>query len=141
MNKIWHHFNCPSLPTLAVAVAMAAPAVAGSQTVDGADKTSFSQAEMLAFHEQITRNWNVAPNLPGADKVRVAVHVKLDRSGQIIGDPDVMVTGGPEQTRSAIAKSASRAVLRSSPFKNLPLDKYDAWKEVIINFDTSNLAH
>ncbi|NTF88261.1 TonB C-terminal domain-containing protein [Agrobacterium rhizogenes] len=141
MNKVWRHLTCPSLLTLAVAVAVAAPAIAGSQTVDGADKTGFSQAEMLAFHEQVTKNWNIPADLPHADKVRVAVHMKLDRSGQIIGSPEVTATGGPEQTRNAVAKSASRAVLRSAPFKNLPLDKYDAWKEVIINFDTSNLAH
>ena len=141
MNKVWRRLNCPSLLTLALAVAVAAPAIAGSQTIDGAEKTHFSQAEMLSLHEQVTRNWNIPADLPHADKVRVAVHIKLDRSGQIIGTPDVTATGGPEQTRNALAKSASRAVLRSVPFKNLPLDKFDAWKEVIINFDTSNLAH
>jgi hypothetical protein len=36
--------------------------------------------------------------------------------------------------------SARRAVLRSSPFKNLPADKYDSWSEVVVNFDPSELG-
>lgn len=94
-----------------------------------------------AIPNQVMQNWNIIPGLAGADKVRVKIKMKLDPSGKIIGTPDVIATGGPPPTRQAIATSAYRAVLRSSPFKNLPLDKYDAWKEVIINFDTSNLAH
>ena len=35
--------------------------------------------------------------------------------------------------------SALRAVMRSSPFKNLPADKYDSWSEVVVNFDPSEL--
>jgi hypothetical protein len=27
--------------------------------------------------------------------------------------------------------------LKSAPFKNLPADKYDAWSEVVVNFDPS----
>lgn len=113
------------------AAALAVPAFAKDTRVDSAS----------AIPNQVLQNWNVIPGLEGADKVRIKIKMKLDPSGRIVGTPDVMATGGPTATRQAIASSAYRAVLRSSPFKNLPLDKYDAWKEVVINFDTSDLAH
>ena len=48
-------------------------------------------------------------------------------------------TGGTPQTQQVLMGGARRAVLRSAPFKNLPRDKYDAWSEVIVNFDPSEL--
>jgi hypothetical protein len=36
------------------------------------------------------------------------------------------------------AESARRAVLRCAPY-SLPAEKYDAWREVIINFDPREL--
>ena len=39
----------------------------------------------------------------------------------------------------AEAVSAVRAVRKSAPFTNLPPDKYDAWSEVVVNFDPSEL--
>jgi hypothetical protein len=104
-----------------------------------AHDANVSNASLI--RNQVRQNWSIPVDLAGTDTVRVKIRVELDRSGQIIGAPDVMATGGPDETRKAIAKSAYRAVLRSAPFKNLPFDKYDAWREVTINFETSDLAH
>lgn len=72
--------------------------------------------------------------------VHMKVHVKLDRDGQIVGVPDVEVSGGSERTQKSITDAGVRAIRRSAPFTMLPKDKYDAWKEVILNFDTSALT-
>jgi len=37
------------------------------------------------------------------------------------------------------AESAVRAVQRCAPFNFLPVAKYDAWKEVEINFDPRDM--
>ncbi len=58
-----------------------------------------------------------------------------------MGKPKVTMTGGPENAQKAVAASALRAVVRAAPFKKLPMDKYDVWKEVIINFDASDPAN
>ncbi len=65
--------------------------------------------------------------------------MKLDQSGAIIGRPEVTASGGSDAARRTLEGSALRAVMRSSPFKNLPADKYDAWSEVVVNFDPSEL--
>ncbi|HEX8047280.1 hypothetical protein, partial [Rhizobium sp.] len=103
------------------AAALAVPAFAEDGRVGDA----------TVIRNQVAQNWSLVPGLAGADKVHVKIRMKLDRSGQIIGKPSVMATGGPSPTRQAITTSAYRAVLKSAPFKNLPRDKYDGWREVI----------
>ncbi len=73
--------------------------------------------------------------------VRIKVHMKLDQDGNIIGEPEVEATGGDnDSTRRALAGGAYRAIMKSAPFSSLPKDKYDAWNEVVVNFDPSDLG-
>ncbi len=62
--------------------------------------------------------------------------MKLDPMAISSALPSVEAVGGTEgKTRMALASGAYRAVMKSSPFSTLPKDKYDAWGEVIVNFD------
>lgn len=111
----------------------------GAKKATGGSKLSMS--EMDALRSAIAGNWSVIPGMEGAGDVRIKVHMKLDPDGNIIGSPEVEAIGGTnEATRMALASGAKRAVMKSSPFTNLPKDKYDAWGEVIVNFDPSDLA-
>ncbi len=112
----------------------------GKKNTGGAKLT---QSEMDAVKGQIENNWSVVAGLTGASDVRIQVKVNLDQSGNIVGDPEVTVTGGPEGTRQALGSSAYRAVMKSAPLKNLPADKYDGangWNQMILNFDPSDLS-
>ncbi len=114
------------------------------QAALGTDKPAngakLSQSEIDALKSQIQNNWNVPAGMSGVEGMVIKVHFKLDESGQIIGEPEVTATGGASSSQDALAGSAKRAVMMSSPFKNLPRDKYDAWSEVVINFDPSQLG-
>ncbi|EPE95485.1 cell envelope integrity protein TolA [Rhizobium grahamii] len=111
----------------------------GAKKATGGSKLSMS--EMDALRSAIAGNWSVIPGMEGASDVRIKVHMKLDPDGNIIGSPEVEAVGGTnEATRMALASGAKRAVMKSSPFTSLPKDKYDAWGEVIVNFDPSDLA-
>ncbi|MCO6185104.1 cell envelope integrity protein TolA [Rhizobium sp. L1K21] len=101
--------------------------------------SKLSQSELDALRGAIQKNWSVVSGMADAGEIRIQVKMKLDRSGEIVGDPEVTATGGSAQARDVLASSARRAVLRSAPFSNLPADKYDAWSEVIVNFDPSEL--
>ncbi|HET7414040.1 MAG TPA: cell envelope integrity protein TolA [Pararhizobium sp.] len=110
----------------------------------GADHTTspnhkLTQSEMDALRAQIQRNWNIIPGMADGQDIRVQVTMRLDPTGAIVGQPQVTATGGSDSTRRTLAGSAMRAVLMSSPFKGLPPDKYDAWSEVVVNFDPSQL--
>ena len=111
-------------------------AFGGKKTTGGSE---LSQSEMDALRGQIQNNWSVIPGLADAADVRIKVKFQLDESGELIGEPEVTATGGTPQTQQVLMGGARRAVLRSAPFKNLPRDKYDAWSEVIVNFDPSEL--
>ncbi|WFR99956.1 hypothetical protein [Rhizobium tumorigenes] len=114
------------------------------QAALGTDKPAngakLSQSEVDAMKSQIQNNWNVPAGMSGVEGMVIRVHFKLDESGQIVGEPEVTATGGSSSSQDALAGSAKRAVMMSSPFKNLPRDKYDAWSEVVINFDPSQLG-
>lgn len=109
----------------------------GTKKTTGGSK--LSQSEMDALRGQIENNWSVIAGIEGAEGVQVKVTMRLDESGDIIGEPEVTASGGSDTARRTLEGSALRAVMKSRPFKNLPRDKYDAWSEVVVNFDPSEL--
>ncbi len=126
--------HCPRLGmSLVAALGMMLASSMSVQAVSPTQPHENSTRDSIRY--AVARNWNVAPGLEGAKHVRVHVHFKLSRSGEIVGEPKVTATGGPKATQQAIAASAMRAVLRAAPFKNLPTDHYDDWKEVTLNFE------
>lgn len=108
----------------------------------GAKKTTggskLSQSEMDALRGQIQRCWNVPAGVADAQGLVVTVKMRLTESGEIDGAP-VVTSGGAESGVGRVAaESAKRAVQRCAPY-NLPRDKYDAWADVIVNFDPSEM--
>jgi colicin import membrane protein len=108
----------------------------------GGDRTTggskLSQSEMDALRGQIEKCWNVPAGAEDAQDLKVSIKFKLDRSGVIEGDPQIISGGGGDGIKRAAAESARRAVLQCAPY-NLPADKYDAWADVVVNFDPSDM--
>ena len=116
--------------------------LAGSISVQAASSTqSHENAIGDSIRDGVAKNWNIPPGMAGAKHVHVRVHLKLSRSGEIVGEPKVTAAGGPKATQQAMEAAAVRAVLRAAPFKNLPIDQYDDWKEVTLRFDASDPAN
>lgn len=110
-----------------------------------------SQSQKDGLRDLIGKNWNVIPGMEGASDVTIKVHVRLDKSGQIVGAPEVSVSGGPATTQQALRGAAERAVLKSRADLQkevnagglLPPDKYDGadgWNELVLNFDPRDLG-
>ncbi len=102
-----------------------------------------SATEIDSVKGQIQGNWSLVAGLTGVQEVRVQIRVQLDQSGNIVGQPEVKATGGPEGTRRAVESSTRRALFRSAPLKNLPPEKYDGekgWNTLVLNFDPSEFA-
>ncbi|NKL35054.1 hypothetical protein GFL49_14845 [Rhizobium leguminosarum bv. viciae] len=105
--------------------------------------TKLSQSEENAVRGQISSNWSVVSGLAGASEVQLQVRFQLDQAGNVVGDPEVIATGGPDSTRQALKSSVYRAVMKSSPLKNLPADKYEGengWNEMLLTFDASDFG-
>ena len=109
----------------------------GGKKTTGGSKLSMS--EMDALRGIIQNNWSIIPGMADATEVRIKVTMQLDPDGNIVGEPSVVATGGSDAARRALAGGARRAILKSAPFDKLPKDKYDAWSEVVVNFDPSEM--
>ena len=95
---------------------------------------------MDALRGQIQNNWSTIAGIEGLQGMVIRVTFRLDKSGMIVGEPEVTSTGGSSLARRTMEGGALRAVLKSQPFKGLPAEKYDAWSEVAVNFDPSDLG-
>lgn len=111
-------------------------ALGGKKTTVG---STLSLSEMDALRGQIQKNWSILPGTVDGADVRVKVTIRLDQQGNIVGEPEVEATGGSENSRRTLSGGARRAVMKSQPFKGLPPEKYDAWSEVVVNFDPSQM--
>lgn len=92
-----------------------------------------------AIRGQIAPCWN--PPLGGEGKTTVVLSIQLDRTGRVVGTPEVVGQTGAANPAfaKAFADSAKRAVLRCSPLE-LPAEYYDAWKLFELNFDPTMMT-
>lgn len=114
-----------------------APEALGGKTNTGG--STLSQSELDALRGVIQNNWLITPGMADASDVRIRVTFRLDQNGALVGDPEATATGGSPSAQQVLMSGAVRAVRKSAPFTNLPPDKYDAWSEVVVNFDPSEL--
>lgn len=111
------------------------PASLGSRR--GNDNARMTQSELDGLRSQISRCWNPPIGAADAEGLLVRVKMYLNRDGTVASPPKVENSSSNPFFRAA-ADSARRAVLRCQPY-SLPADKYDAWQEVIMNFDPREL--
>lgn len=93
--------------------------------------------EMSAVRQQLTNCWNLLPGARDADKLAVELRIQVfpDRTVKSVEVMDQARYGTDPFFRAA-ADSAVRAVRNPAcnPL-NLPVNKYDLWKDIIFNFD------
>ncbi|MHA7776464.1 cell envelope biogenesis protein TolA [Roseibium sp. M-1] len=111
------------------------PASLGSER--GQPVVQMSVSELDALRGQVARCWNPPVGAVGAEDLKVKVKFNLSQNGEVTGGPQVMNSSG-NPAFGAAASSATRAIMRCAPY-NLPIAKYEAWQEVIINFDPKEM--
>jgi len=107
------------------------PAALGSR--QGAANVRMTQSELDALRSQVAMCWSPPVGAVGAEDLNVRVRFELSQVGEVSGGPEVLNSSG-NPAFNAAASSAVRAVMRCQPY-SLPIEKYEAWQEVIINFD------
>jgi hypothetical protein len=111
-------------------------ALGGKKTTVG---NTLSMSEMDGLKGQIQNNWSAPPGMSGAEGLIIRAVFKLDQSGAVIGRPEITSSGGTDMARRTFEGSVLRAIMRSSPFKNLPADKYDSWGDMDVTFDPKDM--
>ncbi|VAW13571.1 hypothetical protein MNBD_ALPHA09-1753 [hydrothermal vent metagenome] len=113
------------------------PAPAAGRLDDGARDISgldlvITQSEMRYLQNQMQRCWNPPVGVANAASLNVKVEVRFDRGGRLEARPVVLNSGG--EGFDVAANAAVRAVLQCQPY-DMPAEKYDNWRQVIVNFD------
>jgi hypothetical protein len=120
----------------ALAAALAADTPAAPEVAAGPPMTG---AERDNFRVSVNRCWNVDPGSVAA-RVTVEVAFELDRNGMVVGQPRLVGSDGDQSATNIAFEAARRAILRcQSGGYQLPVDKYEQWKDVIFTFDPSGM--
>lgn len=95
-----------------------------------------SQSELDALRAKLISLWNPPPAVSSnPDQYVVTVHIRLTRDHRLVGQPEVISSGGDGPLFEATRESAMRAVLQAQPYDMLSPTTYDLWKELDINFN------
>jgi outer membrane biosynthesis protein TonB len=108
----------------------AAPA-RGAPTGTAAQLT---QNELDALRARLRQCWNVPVGLAEARDLVVTVRIQFKQDGSLAADPRLMNSDARPAFQAA-SESALRAVRSCAPYNFLPVAKYEAWKDVIVDFD------
>ncbi len=97
-------------------------------------------SEREGFRVAVNACWNVDPGSVAA-RVTVEVGFSLDPGGRVTGDVRLLGSDGDSSATDTAFQAARRAILRcqGQGGYDLPAEKYEQWKEVVITFDPSGM--
>src|SRR5262245_1626161 len=98
---------------------------------------TMSVNEIDALRARIAQCWSPPPGGLGAGRIVVKLRMRLNEDGTLVGYPTVANSGSSPFFQAA-ADSAVRAVYQCQPY-TLPGDKYALWRDMILNFDPSDM--
>lgn len=94
------------------------------------------------IQSQIYHCWDIPAGVKNAQNLIVRVRILLRQDGSLIGAPEVMNKeryNDPDGAQFDVAaRAAVNAVYKCTPL-DLPRDRYNDWREVIQNFDPSQM--
>jgi colicin import membrane protein len=99
---------------------------------------TLSQNELDALRARLRECWNVPVGVAEARDLIVTVRIQFKQDGSLQTEPRLMNSGGHPAFQVA-SESALRAVRTCAPYSFLPAAKYEAWKDVIVDFDPRDM--
>ncbi|MEY1554724.1 energy transducer TonB [Yoonia sp. R2331] len=121
-------------------VEAAVAAALESMQLPAAEGPPMTGSEREGFRVAVNRCWNVDPGSVAA-RVTVEVGFALDQDGKVSGNVQLISSDGDSSATETAFQAARRAILRcqGQGGYDLPAEKYDQWKEVVITFDPSGM--
>jgi hypothetical protein len=99
-----------------------------------ANAATLSQNEMDALRARLRDCWLVPVGVAEARDLVVSVRIQFNKDGSLAADPTLM-SHGSHPAFQAAAESALRGIRRCAPYSFMPPLKYEAWKDIIVDFD------
>ena len=100
------------------------------------NQNELSTIEKLILN-QIDENWSRPPGIKTSKDLVIKIVVRLDINGNVINlqiHKSTLNETVRDNTLQPYLDSAIRAIKKASPFEGLKKDRYNTWKELIINF-------
>ena len=82
--------------------------------------------------------WRVPVGVAEARDLQVFVRVLFNKDGSLAAEPRLMNRGSHPAFQVA-AESALRAVRSCAPYTFLPIAKYEAWKDIEVEFNPRDM--
>jgi len=95
---------------------------------------TLSMNELDALRARLRDCWDVPVGVRDARDLVVTVRIQFKKDGSLTSDPTV-VNRSSQPVFQVASESALRAIRKCAPFSFLPPAKYEAWKDVEVNFD------
>ena len=109
------------------------PATGEIDSLIGSDaRLSASEADWL--RQKVSQCWNPPVGVREAATLIVKVRFEMDIDGTVLGTPRV-INSSANPLFQVAADSAVRAVLGCQPYDRMPPEKYETWRDTIVNFD------
>jgi type IV secretory pathway VirB10-like protein len=108
------------------------------------DTMPLSISEKDAIKSQFIQCWRVPIGARDAATLAARVAVSLNQDGsvqQAMLAADQLSRYQSDRAFRAAADAAIRAVWKCNPIQNMPIDKYNSWKEIELNFDPSEMLY
>src|SRR5258708_2747659 len=104
---------------------------------------SFTMDLSDALLAQMRECWNVPVGAPNPEQLIVQVRVFLAQDGSLAQPPLLEPASRAAAASNPYMRTAAEAALRAvnvcEPYKRLPPNKYDAWREIVMTFDPSKM--
>jgi len=97
-----------------------------------------SQSEIDAFREKLKTCWNPPVGAPNAEKIWVPITIRLKPDRTLAATPQVEMSAHDAFTQATI-DSAVRAIIQCQPYAMFSPQRYDAWKEIPLNFNAAEM--
>lgn len=95
-------------------------------------------SEIDAFRMQMSRCWSPPVGAANAGQLVVRIRIFLLPNGQLAQAPQLLNSRSGDRYFEAAAGAAMRAIQRCQPYR-MPADKYQAWQQIDLNFDPSEM--
>jgi hypothetical protein len=99
---------------------------------------TLTTTELLRLRNRFAACWNVPEGVRNAADLKVTVQLKLAKDGSLAGPPKVL-NANSDPRFAVAAKAAIAGLTKCAPFNFLPAAKYAAWREMIVDFDPSEM--
>ena len=96
-----------------------------------------------ALKTQMRECWNFPAGAPNPEQLIVQVRILLAHDGNLLQaslTPESLAGARTNPYLRSASEAAIRAVYICAPYRNLPTDRYDSWREIVMTFDPKELA-